>query len=64
MTEDFAVFILTHGRANNVKTVQTLERCGFTGKWFVVIDNEDDQEEDYRRIFGDKVIQCKKASEL
>lgn len=60
-SDNFAVFILTHGRADNVITAKTLKDGGYTGKWYVVIDDEDEQESDYRRIFGDKVIQfCKK----
>lgn len=59
--DDFAVFILTHGRAKNVITVKTLHELGFTGKYYIVIDDEDDQEDEYRKIYGDKVIQfCKK----
>ena len=60
-SDNFAVFILTHGRADNVITAKTLKDGGYTGKWYVVIDDEDEQEADYRRNFGDKVIQfCKK----
>lgn len=60
--DNFAIFILTHGRADNVKTVQTLQKCGYTGKYYIVIDNEDDQEQEYRRIYGDKVIQFDKLA--
>jgi len=60
--DNFAIFILTHGRADNVKTVQTLQKCGYTGKYYIVIDNEDDQEQKYRRIYGDKVIQFDKLA--
>ena len=56
----FAVFILSHGRANNVITVETLRRCGYTGKIYIIIDDEDDQEEEYRSIYGDSVIQFSK----
>lgn len=56
MRDDFAVFILSHGRANNVITAKTLKRRGYTGRWYVVIDNEDDQEAEYRRIYGDRVL--------
>lgn len=62
MRDDFAALILTHGRANNVKTVKSLQKAGYTGKYYIVIDDEDDQEDEYRRIYGDKVIQfCKEA---
>lgn len=62
MRDDFAVFILTHGRANNVITVKTLKQQGYTGKWYIVIDNEDDQECEYRRIYGDRVLQFDKLA--
>lgn len=60
MRNDFAVFILTHGRANNVITAKTLIDKGYKGKWYIVIDNEDDQEDEYRQIYGDRVIQFDK----
>jgi hypothetical protein len=44
---DFVIFILSHGRASNVYTIETLRRCGYTGKVVVVIDNEDEQAQDY-----------------
>ena len=62
MRDDFAALILTHGRANNVKTVKSLQKSGYTGRWYIVIDDEDDQEEEYRRVYGDRVIRfCKEA---
>ncbi|MBR0090217.1 MAG: hypothetical protein IJP92_00745 [Lachnospiraceae bacterium] len=56
----FAVFVLSHGRANTIKTVEALEKSGYTGDTWVVIDNEDDQEGLYREKFGDRVIQFDK----
>lgn len=57
MLDNFAVFILSHGRADNLVTVKTLERCGYTGRYYILIDNEDEQAEDYKRNFGaDKII--------
>lgn len=52
----FAVFILSHGRANEISTVKMLERGNYTGDWYVVIDNEDDQENLYREKFKDHII--------
>ena len=55
--DNFAVFILSHGRADNMKTVDTLNRCGYTGKWYIIIDNEDKQADLYYKNFGkDNVI--------
>lgn len=61
MRDDFAIFILSHGRANKVHTVKLLERVNYTGKWYIIIDNEDKQAEDYYKNFGhDKVIMFNK----
>lgn len=49
---DFAVFILTHGRPNNVKTLTTLKKCGYTGKIFFIVDNEDKAINEYIKNFG------------
>ena len=54
MREDFAVFILTHGRANNMHTYQSLKKAGYTGKIVFVLDNEDDTLQDYYTNFGEE----------
>ena len=56
MRSDFAIFILTHGRAGNVETFETLRRSGYTGKIYLVIDDEDAQGDEYRRRYGDRVL--------
>ncbi|MBQ3326216.1 MAG: hypothetical protein IJG86_00335 [Clostridia bacterium] len=62
MRDDFAVFILTHGRPNRVVTLKSLAAGGYTGKWYIVIDNEDDTEDEYRRLYGDRVLQFDKKA--
>jgi hypothetical protein len=56
MRKDFCVFILTHGRPKNVRTVQILRKHGYTGKVYIVIDDEDQSAEEYKRIYGDDVL--------
>ena len=56
MRDDFAVLILTHGRADNVVALKTLQRQGYSGKWYMVIDDEDDMADDYRQNFGEDHI--------
>ena len=62
---DFAVFILTHGRADNVLTVGTLHRMNYSGKIYLIIDDQDDQADRYRENFKDdaqvEVIQFNKV---
>lgn len=50
--DDFGVLILSHGRADNMMTVDTMTGCGYTGKWYIVIDNEDKQADLYYSTFG------------
>jgi len=52
----FAVFILTHGRADRVYTYNTLRKHGYTGQIYLLCDNEDEQLEEYRARYGDSVI--------
>ena len=56
MRDDFAVFILSHKRPENVITYSTLKRQGYTGKIYIVIDNEDITQDKYTEVFGDNVI--------
>ena len=57
---NYAVFILSHGRADNVVTYKTLRRQGYTGDVRIIIDDEDNQEEQYREIYGDMVVKFNK----
>jgi len=61
--KNFAVFILTHGRPNDVITIQALKDSNYTGKTYIIIDNEDSQADEYRKVFGkEMVIQFDKAA--
>lgn len=51
--DDFIVFILSHGRANNVVTYETLRSQGYTGRVGIVIDDDDKHGDDYREKFGE-----------
>lgn len=53
---DFAVFILTHGRPHNVITLRALQRQNYTGKVYLICDDGDATLREYQRLFGDKVI--------
>lgn len=55
--DNFAVFILSHGRAKNVKTMKALKDGGYTGKTYIVIDNLDKTADEYYETFGrEKVV--------
>lgn len=61
MRDDFCAFILTHGRPDRVYTYSTLIKAGYTGKIYLVIDDEDKTESEYRKRYGDKILQFSKA---
>lgn len=50
---NFCVLILSHGRSNNVVTVDTLKKFGYTGNWFIVLDNLDESASQYKDRFGE-----------
>lgn len=59
----FAALIMSHGRADRVDTVKSLKRGGYTGDWYIVIDNEDKTADEYYKKFGqDKVIMFDKLA--
>jgi len=59
----FATFILTHGRPENVITLPALRKAGYTGRVFLVIDNEDSKGDQYRTCFGPaNVVEFDKAA--
>lgn len=56
MRSDFAVFILTHRRANNVITYRTLRKHGYTGRIVLLVDDQDPQQDEYKRLYGNEVV--------
>ena len=54
--KDFAVFILTHGRPDSVKTASTLNKCGYTGRIYYIVDNEDKTIPQYIEKYGEENV--------
>jgi len=65
-TRKHAILILTHGRPDKVVTLSTLERCNYTGKVFLIVDDLDLTKPKYLEKYGNKVIvfNKKKAAEI
>lgn len=53
---NYVIFIATHGRPHNQKTLKTLAECGYTGPVYLIVDDLDSSKEEYRQIYGKKVI--------
>ena len=57
MRTDFAVFILSHGRADRIITLDKyLFRTKYSGKWYILIDNMDSEAEEYKKRYGDHIL--------
>lgn len=56
VSNNYAVFILSHGRPDNVITYGQLRRHGYTGKIFIIVDDEDKTIDQYKEKYGDQVI--------
>lgn len=54
--DDFCVFILSHGRPDKIKTLTTLKNAGYTGKVYIVCDDEDKQLDKYLKKYGSSVL--------
>lgn len=61
MTKKFAIFILTHGRPHNQITVNTLQKLGYDGDLYLVVDDQDKTFGEYVEEWGaDRVIRFHK----
>ena len=58
--KDFCIFILSHGRPNDIKTLRTLERYNWSGSTYIIIDDEDSTANEYKKLYGDRVLQFSK----
>jgi hypothetical protein len=54
--KDFAAFILTHGRPDNVATYDALIKGGYTGRIVLVCDDEDPALDKYKAKYGDESV--------
>lgn len=51
MRDDFAIFIISHERADRVESYNMLRKAGYTGKICIVVDDEDSQLSEYKEKF-------------
>lgn len=52
---DFCAVILTHGRAENVKTYSTLRDQGYTGPIHLILDDEDKSLDEYKKRYDGQI---------
>lgn len=55
--DNFCIFVLSHENPHHIVTLKALNYCGYTGKIFIVIDDQDKMADEYIEKFGkDKVL--------
>ena len=59
---DYAVFILSYKRPDRVYTYETLRKCGYTGKIYIVCDDLDPTVEEYKKRFENVVVFSKEEA--
>lgn len=62
--KSFAVFILSHGRANNVLTYKTLKSIGYKGDIYIICDDLDPELDLYKKKFPKVIVFDKQAAAL
>jgi hypothetical protein len=63
MRDDFCIMVLSHGRPERMYTLVSLRASGYTGKLYIVVDNEDETRDQYIERFGDAVIVFDKSKQ-
>ena len=65
MRDDFAVFITSYNNPNNITTIDSLLNAGYTGDWYVIIEDNDPQLEAYKeKIPEDKLLLYNKKEQI
>ena len=41
MRVDFAIFIMSYKRPNNIATLRTLNKANYTGKYYIIVGDDD-----------------------
>lgn len=54
--DEFAIFILSNRRPNNIKTLKSLSDSNYTGQYYIIVDDLDPTIDEYKQNYGDKVI--------
>lgn len=65
MRKDFCIFILSYQRPNNVITLDSILRAGYSGDWYIILGNDDKTIDEYINKYGkDRIIIFDKDKEM
>jgi len=55
MRTDFAIFIMSYNRPNNIATLRTLTKANYTGLYYIIVSDDDPQIDAYKSLYKDKL---------
>jgi len=61
MNKELCIFIISHGRANEIYTIETLRKAGSKLPFYIVIDDHDKTANEYFEKYGEIVCQFDKT---
>lgn len=56
MNDNFACFILTYGRPQNINTLRSLKNSGYNGKIFLLCSDDDKKLEEYKQLHENVIV--------
>lgn len=62
-TDEYILFILSYNRPNNIVTLDTLRKLGYSHPYYLVISDDDPSLEEYLEKYGDKCLVFNKEHE-
>jgi len=59
--KNFAIFIISYKRAGKIQTIDTMKSAGYTGDWYIVIEDQDPQKKKYYKEYKEgRIIEFNK----
>lgn len=56
MRDDFAIFIMSYKRADNIYTLKSLKNANYTGKYYIVVGDDDPTLDRYKELYPDNLL--------
>lgn len=56
MRNDFAIFIMSYKRADNIYTLNSLKNANYTGKYYIVVGDDDPTLDRYKELYPNNLL--------
>ena len=55
MRDDFAIFIMSYNRPDKIATLRTLNKANYTGRYYIIVGDDDPQLNTYKEMYKEKL---------